>query len=103
MHSPPVVCCARTVPLPSIVFDLNTNHIAVFPSEMTMEMLGRMSTSESGSGHVFSPTIIPGGRAGTEEDMAGTILYLASRAGAYLSGCAIVLDGGRLSVLPSAY
>jgi 2-dehydro-3-deoxy-D-gluconate 5-dehydrogenase len=33
---------------------------------------------------------------GSEEDNGGTILYLASRAGEYLNGHVVVLDGGWL-------
>jgi len=51
----------------------------------------------------FDPSMIPAGRTGAEEDMAGTILYLASRAGAYCNGNVQLLDGGRLGVLPSTY
>ncbi len=36
----------------------------------------------------------PRGRVGTPEDIAGTALYLASRAGAYLVGQIIAVDGG---------
>jgi hypothetical protein len=31
------------------------------------------------------------------------VLYMASRAGAYLNGSVVVMDGGRLGVLPSTY
>lgn len=37
---------------------------------------------------------VPLGRIGTPEDMAGTALFLASRAGAYLTGTVIPVDGG---------
>lgn len=46
---------------------------------------------------------IPMLRPGKEEDMAGAILYLVSKAGAYCSGTVIVSDGARLSVLPATY
>ena len=36
----------------------------------------------------------PLGRIGTAEDMAGVAIYLASRAGAYLTGTVIPVDGG---------
>lgn len=51
----------------------------------------------------MSKTEIPAERTGSDEDMAGTVLYLASRAGAYLNGLSLLIDGGRLSVLPSTY
>lgn len=37
---------------------------------------------------------VPLRRIGTPEDMAGAVLYLASRAGAYLTGAVIPVDGG---------
>ncbi|KAF9453147.1 NAD(P)-binding protein [Macrolepiota fuliginosa MF-IS2] len=46
---------------------------------------------------------VPLKRAGTEEDMAGTILYLASRAGAYLNGAVWLVDGGRVVSISSTY
>jgi NAD(P)-dependent dehydrogenase (short-subunit alcohol dehydrogenase family) len=38
--------------------------------------------------------MIPRGRFGTQQDITGTVLYLASRAGAYLTAAVIPLDGG---------
>jgi NAD(P)-dependent dehydrogenase (short-subunit alcohol dehydrogenase family) len=37
---------------------------------------------------------IPAGRIGTKEDMAGAAIYLASRAGDYVVGSTLVVDGG---------
>jgi NAD(P)-dependent dehydrogenase (short-subunit alcohol dehydrogenase family) len=37
---------------------------------------------------------IPSGRIGTDEDMAGVAIYLASRAGDYVVGQTIAVDGG---------
>jgi len=37
---------------------------------------------------------VPLGRIGRPEDMGGTAIYLASRAGAYLTGAIIPVDGG---------
>jgi NAD(P)-dependent dehydrogenase (short-subunit alcohol dehydrogenase family) len=37
---------------------------------------------------------IPAGRIGTTEDMAGAAIYLASRAGDYVTGSAVTVDGG---------
>ena len=37
---------------------------------------------------------VPAGRIGTDEDMAGVAIYLASRAGDYVVGQTIVVDGG---------
>ncbi|MFZ1491520.1 MAG: SDR family oxidoreductase [Ilumatobacteraceae bacterium] len=37
---------------------------------------------------------VPRGRIGTPEDVAGAVIFLASRAGAYLTGTVIPVDGG---------
>jgi NAD(P)-dependent dehydrogenase (short-subunit alcohol dehydrogenase family) len=37
---------------------------------------------------------IPSGRIGTAEDMAGAAIFLASRAGDYVVGSTITVDGG---------
>ncbi|KAJ9144503.1 Short-chain dehydrogenase/reductase SDR [Pleurostoma richardsiae] len=46
---------------------------------------------------------IPAGRTGDAEDISGTILYLASRAGAYCNGMVVLTDGGRLCSMPATY
>jgi NAD(P)-dependent dehydrogenase (short-subunit alcohol dehydrogenase family) len=56
----------------------------------------------SGEGGIDS-SVIPAGRTGDEEDVAGAVLYMTSRAGAYLNGSVVLVDGGRLGVLPSTY
>jgi NAD(P)-dependent dehydrogenase (short-subunit alcohol dehydrogenase family) len=33
-------------------------------------------------------------RAGRQDDIAGTVIYLSSRAGSYLTGAVIPVDGG---------
>jgi NAD(P)-dependent dehydrogenase (short-subunit alcohol dehydrogenase family) len=38
--------------------------------------------------------LVPAGRIGTTEDMAGTAIYLASRAGDYVVGTTLAVDGG---------
>lgn len=37
---------------------------------------------------------LPLGRIGTPEDVAGACLFLSSRAGAYVTGATITVDGG---------
>jgi NAD(P)-dependent dehydrogenase (short-subunit alcohol dehydrogenase family) len=39
-------------------------------------------------------TRVPSGRIGTDQDMAGAAIYLASRAGDYVVGATIAVDGG---------
>lgn len=42
---------------------------------------------------------MPARRAGTEQEMVGTALYLASSAGAYMTGDILRIDGGRVLVV----
>jgi NAD(P)-dependent dehydrogenase (short-subunit alcohol dehydrogenase family) len=57
-----------------------------FESKMMHETLERFRDAIVGS--------CPLGRIGEPEDMAGVAIYLASRAGAYLTGVVIPVDGG---------
>jgi NAD(P)-dependent dehydrogenase (short-subunit alcohol dehydrogenase family) len=43
---------------------------------------------------------IPLQRIGSDEDVAGTALFLASRAGNYVNGATIRLDGGMTNNMP---
>jgi NAD(P)-dependent dehydrogenase (short-subunit alcohol dehydrogenase family) len=59
-----------------------------FPSKMTAFMLDEPSAREA------VEAIVPLGRIGRGDDVAGLTLFLASRAGSYLTGTIIPLDGG---------
>lgn len=56
-----------------------------FPSEMNKA--AKLAPEKSAAG-------IPSGRVGTVEDMAGGAIYLASRAGDYVVGTPLPIDGG---------
>lgn len=45
----------------------------------------------------------PLGRFGSDPDIAGPVLYLASKAGGYVSGSTLLSDGGWLNLHPSSY
>ncbi|CAD0107744.1 unnamed protein product [Aureobasidium uvarum] len=55
--------------------------------------------------NVIAPGItqIPASRSGSYEDMASMILFLVGKSGAYHNGNVQVIDGGRLSMMPSTY
>ena len=72
---------------------LANDHVSVnaiapgpFPSKMTAFMF------EAGEEVVAQG--VPMGRVGRPDDVAGTAIYLCSRAGAYLTGAVIPVDGG---------
>jgi NAD(P)-dependent dehydrogenase (short-subunit alcohol dehydrogenase family) len=69
---------------------VNVNAIApgLFPSRMTAFMF------ESPEAEQAVLDRIPMGRAGSQEDIAGTVIYLSSRAGAYVTGAIIPVSGG---------
>jgi NAD(P)-dependent dehydrogenase (short-subunit alcohol dehydrogenase family) len=75
--------------------DLAKEHITVnaiapgpFESKMMAFALDDPATRE------FIASNVPLGRIGRSDDMAGAAIYLSSRAGAYLTGAIIPVDGG---------
>ena len=82
----------------------SANFVTVFPSGMSAPVIQQIggSFNKTGGNIPVDKGFCPAGRMGDEKDMAGQILYLASRAGAYCNGNTIVCDGGRLSTLPSS-
>ncbi|VUC34301.1 unnamed protein product [Clonostachys rosea] len=84
-------------------WNIRANCIApgLFPSEMSEPIVNLYSDGSGGPG-ALPNAMVPLGRMGTSQDMGGTLLYLASRAGAYCNGTVIVIDGGRLGTFPSS-
>lgn len=73
--------------------DITVNAVVpgFFPSRMTAHLRD--------DAHGIPPEVIeqiPLRRFGRPEDIAGTVIFMCSRAGAYLTGTQIVLDGGVL-------
>jgi NAD(P)-dependent dehydrogenase (short-subunit alcohol dehydrogenase family) len=59
----------------------------------------RLTNTESDAVKKSVQTYIPLGRPGEPEDIEGLVVFLASRAGAYVNGATIPLDGGYLAAL----
>lgn len=89
-----------------VPYDIRANVIApgLYYSEMTHGMYQAQGVTETHNIEgTFPKAVVPATRTGDEPDMAGVILWLCSRAGAYINGCVVVTDGGRLAVQPSSY
>lgn len=61
-----------------------------FPSKMASELMDLQG------GEAAMAKQNPNGRLGRPEDIAGTVVYLASRAASHCNGALITLDGGAL-------
>jgi NAD(P)-dependent dehydrogenase (short-subunit alcohol dehydrogenase family) len=77
---------------PHLAKTLAPRHVTVnaiapglYPSKVTAYLLEHADELAAG---------IPRGRLGEPEDLAGTTVYLASRAGAYTTGAVLPVDGG---------
>ena len=77
----------------SLAVDLGSRHITVnaiapgfFPSRMTDYVLNEFGDD------IAAESLL--GRVGEPEEIAGVLLYLVSRAGAYTTGAVIPVDGG---------
>ncbi|GAA6032442.1 hypothetical protein JCM8097_008177 [Rhodosporidiobolus ruineniae] len=81
----------------------NSVNPGVFPSEMTGEESDDKNKVDLEDQFDPKSMSIPADRAGSDEDLGGTFLYLASRAGQYTNGAVIPVDGGTLLTNPSAY
>ena len=110
----------------------NAINPGLYPSEMTAGSVSSLEkyvppeghANEFSDAHQMPPDRSPAERTGSEQDIAGehvsisyygseygsfsnivegTILFMASRAGAYLNGETLITDGGRMSQLPASY
>lgn len=84
----------------------NTIAAGLFPSDIAETLFRKYIIDSSKSlfeEGVFSRSYQPAERAGSIEDMAGVILYMASRAGAFLNGSVMLTDGGKIATMPATY
>lgn len=63
-----------------------------YPSDMTAGIEAKYGTNQ-----------VPQGRMGGLNDIAGVMLFLVGKGGAYINGTTQLTDGGRTSVFPAVY
>ncbi|KAF9021071.1 short-chain dehydrogenase [Hymenopellis radicata] len=68
----------------------------VYESEMSQAVIRPEETDLTGKGVLP----VPARRPGTGEEMAATVVYIASQSGCYMNGQEIVIDGGYTAVNP---
>ena len=72
---------------------INVNAIA--PGYMATDNTAQLRADEARSSEILGR--IPAGRWGTPEDLGGAVVFLASKAGDYVNGYTIAVDGGWLA------
>ena len=89
-----VVQLTRAMALELAQHGIRVNSIA--PGYFVTEINAEFLSSETGAAFAKQ---VPLGHFGREGDLDGTLLLLASKAGAFITGASIVVDGGQLSGL----
>jgi len=71
------------------LIDRNISVNALLPGFFPTKMSAHLSADPANA-----KGLVPIGRFGTPEDIAGAVIFLSSRAGAYITGAELQLDGG---------
>lgn len=83
----------KAAALEAVAYGVRVN--AVAPGPVETGMLDRFTGGEAGKAGLLAG--IPAGRAGTVDEIAETILFVASGKAPFLVGQSIAVDGGRLA------
>ena len=103
-HLPATTANAALITLTRAMGGASLDHgvrvVGINPGDMVNErgmmFLRRYATRHLGDPERWEEMIqdLPGGRAGTSEDMANTIVFLSSARAGYISGEVLTIDGG---------
>ncbi|KAI2613264.1 NAD(P)-binding protein [Hypoxylon sp. NC1633] len=83
-------------------YSIRVNALApgLFPSDMAAPIIGdRDASTET----FDNPKFIPARKFGSDDEMAGSVLYLASKAGSFNNGFILLNDGGKSAIISSTY
>ncbi|KAK4500133.1 hypothetical protein PRZ48_008319 [Zasmidium cellare] len=70
------------------------------PGYFNTDMMGDWYKATGGR---LPPTLVPEERFGELHEMGGTVVWLASKAGAYCNGQVVLIDGGYIATHPATY
>jgi NAD(P)-dependent dehydrogenase (short-subunit alcohol dehydrogenase family) len=81
----------------NLAVDLGPRHIlcnSIAPGFFPSKMASGLIAKHGGEDEVAK--LNPNGRLGKPEDIAGTVVFLASRAASHINGTCVTIDGGGL-------
>ena len=84
----------KSAALEAVAFGVRVN--AVAPGPIETEMINRFTGGNADAKASFVATV-PANRLGTSEEIAQTILFIASDKALYMTGASIAVDGGKLA------
>jgi NAD(P)-dependent dehydrogenase (short-subunit alcohol dehydrogenase family) len=84
----------KSAALEAVAFGVRVN--AVAPGPIETEMINRFTGGSADAKASFVATV-PANRLGTSEEIAQTILFIASDKALYMTGASIAVDGGKLA------
>lgn len=90
-----------------VPYNIRVNAFApgLFPSDISTNLVaaGGEPDGDPGVEGAYKQSFIPAQRLGTQEDISGLLLFLASRAGGYFNGSVLLNDGGRTTIMQASY
>ncbi|KAG5926678.1 hypothetical protein E4U42_003050 [Claviceps africana] len=86
-------------------YKIRVNAIApgFFMSEMSQNLPFMKTGRDPREEGTLDRKLVPLERIGTEQEYAGIVLFLTSKAGGYLDGNIILADGGAVALIPGSY